>query len=461
MEPLHDNDGQPGKTIHMSDWPGIFFIVLLTLPSSVTTQAETISDVQNSEDLESTGGYATSIKEYERLIEHISLKSGDFSSDLFDPLLSLGRAYAASGNVEQAHDTFDRAQHIAHRNEGVYSPKQFEILEIKTRLALQSGEPLEADRLQRFLFFINRHNFDDLEVLPAYLNIGKWYMETGQYHRSRKVLKEAVALIHESAGVYDLRLLEPLQLIAKSRRLQGSCCTEKLLLEVLDIIENNDNVPLDMQATAYAGLADAYTVSGKSEDAAKFYALASLNVNPTIQQEPRMIAMSRQLDGNRRHNMRVFRPERNLFAGRRTLQRMSLKAQLDAPSQPPQRFILPLNENTYDVKIKDALAPADISEPVLKMVGKPFQFIFAQLKTILPGSLRNQTSLANISIAFEFTVTEAGAIRDIELTKSNAPAKLNRLMKEVLRKTRFRPALVDGQPAIKHNVTLTQSFASN
>ena len=165
MEPLHDNDGQLGKTIHMSDWPGILFIVLLTLPSSVTAQAETISDVQNSEGLESTGGYATSIKEYERLIEHISLKSGDFSSDLFDPLLSLGRAYAASGYVEQAHDTFDRAQHITHRNEGVYSPKQFEILEIKTRLALQAGEPLEADTLQRFLFFINRHNFQDIELL--------------------------------------------------------------------------------------------------------------------------------------------------------------------------------------------------------------------------------------------------------------------------------------------------------
>lgn len=171
--------------------------------------------------------------------------------------------------------------------------------------------------------------------------------------------------------------------------------------------------------------------------------------------------MSRQLDGTRRHNIQMFRPERNLFAGRRSLRRMSVQEQLEAAYQPPQRFVLPLNENTYGVKIKDAMAPTDTSEPVLKMVGKPFQFIFAQLKTILPGSLRNQASLANISIAFEFTVTEAGAIRDIELTKTNAPAKLNRLMKEVLRKTRFRPALVDGQPAIKHNVTLTQSFASN
>ena len=95
------------------------------------------------------------------------------------------------------------------------------------------------------------------------------------------------------------------------------------------------------------------------------------------------------------------------------------------------------------------------------MVGNPFQFTFKQLQTILPSSLRNDADLATLSIELDFTVTETGAIRDIELTKSNAPVKLNRLMKQVLRKTRFRPALVEGQPVITHNVTLTQSFASN
>ena len=445
----------------MNDWPGIIFFVLLALPSTVMAQAEATTGAVNSRVLESTNDDAIRIEEYKQLIARISRKSGDFSADLFEPLLGLGRAYAAIGNVEQAHDTFDRAQHITHRNEGVYSPKQLEILEIKTRLALQSSEPLEADRLQRFLFFINRHNFENLEVLPAYLDIAKWYMETGQYLRARKVLEEAVAIIHESAGVYDLTLLEPLQLIARSRRLQGICCTEKFLFKVLDIIENNDNVPQDIQAAAYAELADAYTVSGKSKDAAKFYSLASLTANTTVSQEPRMIAMSRQLDGTRRHNTQMFRLERNLFAGRRSLRRMSVQEQLEAAYQPPQRFVLPLNENTYGVKIRDARAPTDTSEPVLKMVGNPFQFIFKQLETILPGSLRNEANLANISIALEFTVTGTGGIRDIEVTKSNAPVKLDRLMKEVLRKTRFRPALVDGQPVITHNVTLEQSFASN
>lgn len=418
-------------------------------------------DTLKSEVVPESSDHTIAIEDYERLIKSISRESGEFSADLFEPLIGLGRAYAGIGSVELAHETFNRAQHITHRNEGVYSPKQFEILEIKTRLAMQGGEPLEADGLQRFLFFLNTHNFEDLKVLPAYLNIGKWYMETGQYHRAQKVLQEAVTLIQGSAGEYDLRLLEPLQLIAKSRRLRGVCCTEKYLLQVLEIIENSDNVPQDTRATAYAELADAYTVSGKSKEAAKFYSLASQTMNSDVPQEPRMIAMSKQLDGIRRHNTQMFRPERDLFAGRRPMRRLSLEEQLQAAYQPPQRFVLPLSENTYHVKIKDAMESVSTSEPTQKLVGKPFQFIFRQLKTILPGSLRSEANLANITIALDFTVTETGAIRDIEFTKSNAPVKLNRLMKQAMRKTRFRPALVDGQPVITHNVMLTQSFASN
>ena len=126
-----------------------------------------------------------------------------------------------------------------------------------------------------------------------------------------------------------------------------------------------------------------------------------------------MIAMSKQLDGSRRHNTQMFRPERDLFARRRTMRRMSLEEQLEAANQPPQRFVMPLSENTYDVKIKDAMQSVSTSEPTQKLVGKPFQFIFTQLRTILPGSLRSEANLAHISIALDFTVTETGAIRDI------------------------------------------------
>jgi TonB family protein len=445
----------------MSRWSSITVTILLTLPSLLIAAEESIAGASESRRLEPTGDYIAAIKDYKQQIEHISRKNGEFSADLFEPLLALGQAYTGTGDVELADESFDRAQHIAHRNEGVYSPKQLKILAIKTRLALQKDEPLEADRLKRFVFFINTHNLEGLEVLPAYLDLGQWYTDTGQYYRAQKILKEVVNLIQELAGESDLRLLEPLQMIARTRRLQGVCCSEKYLSQVLDIIENNDNVPQDLRATAYAELADAYTVSGKSKNAAKFYALAIQAASTSLPQEPKLITMSRKLGGARRHDTQMYRTDQHLFAGHHPPRLMSHEEQLEAAYQPPQQFILSLSDNIYDVKIKDAMESMNSSEPTQKMIGTPFQFMFQQLKTILPGSLRNESSLANISIALAFTVTETGSIRNIELTRSNAPVKLNRLMKEVVRKTRFRPALVAGQPVITHNVTLTQSFASN
>jgi hypothetical protein len=95
------------------------------------------------------------------------------------------------------------------------------------------------------------------------------------------------------------------------------------------------------------------------------------------------------------------------------------------------------------------------------MIGKPFQFVLRQIENILPMSMKHEASLANISIGLDFTVTDEGTIRDVEFTMSNAPVKLNRLMEEVIKKARFRPALVDGHPVSTQNVTIIQSFAPN
>ena len=105
--------------------------------------------------------------------------------------------------------------------------------------------------------------------------------------------------------------------------------------------------------------------------------------------------------------------------------------------------------------------PLSNDDPAEKRSAIPYQFLREQLENVLPLSYRNATSMAEISIEASFTVSENGRISDIEFTNSNAPVKLNRLMRKVLRKSRFRPALVAGRPVSEQNVTLTQSFISN
>ena len=441
---------------------GIALFVLLILSSIAMAQNGGIADAPSSGILPATEqDQGAAIDSLESLIESTSEEHGMFAPELIEPLLQLGQAYVRYGDTEQALEALNRAQHITHRNDGVYSPAQGTILQRKTQLALRLEDPLEANKQQKFLFFINTHNFEKLEALPAYLEMAKWYMETGQYHRSRKKLEEAITLIEASAGESDLRLLEPLQLIAKSRRLQGVCCSEKYLSRILDIIENNQDIPADTAASAYAELADAYTISGKFEEAAGFYSLASQHSNTRQHQEPQMIAMSKQLDSRRNDNIKIYRPSNNLLDRYRyqPMDRRALEERLGLSEQPPQQFVLPLTENTYDIRIRDTLESTENTEPSEKLVGDPFQFMFKHIKAVIPRSLYDEVKLASIFISLKFTVTKTGTIRDIELEDSNAPIKLNRLMKQVMKKTRFRPALVDGQPVAKHNVTLTQLFA--
>jgi tetratricopeptide (TPR) repeat protein len=442
----------------MSYWPCIITIFLCSLlPASLAAQ-DTLSIATG---YEVNGDHEAALAAYSLLLDEISSEKGEFAIDLIEPLMGLSRGYIATESPVLAEETLRRAQHIAHRNEGVYSPKQFEAIELMTRIALDSNDPLQADKQQQFLFFLGTHNFDGLEVLPVYIRYSEWFMQTGQYRRARKILEEAIALVLQTSTEQDLRQLEPLRLLAKTRRLQGTCCGEKSLEKALEIISKNDTIAGDLRSEAYFELADAYTLRGKTDEAARFYLLAWQAVNDGTDPAPKMIAMSGKLNAARRRPKKSYRVERDVFAGYNQLRRMSIDEELAPEYQVPQLFLVPLDERGYDIKIRDAMQTVNTQEKTEKMIGTPFQFVLRQIQNLLPRSLKHEASLANISIGLDFTVTDKGTIRDVEFTRSNAPVKLNRLMEEVIKKARFRPALVDGHPVTTQNVSITQSFAPN
>ena len=74
----------------------------------------------------------------------------------------------------------------------------------------------------------------------------------------------------------------------------------------------------------------------------------------------------------------------------------------------------------------------------------------------MPGRLERDK--AELRIDLSFTVEASGDLDDIEIVASNAPVKLNRLMTRALHKVNFRPALLDGMPVARENVTMVQTF---
>ena len=436
----------------------------LSIESVGTLEAEILDAMRLAAEYESVSDHDSALDEYLSLVEVVAEANGEYSAQLLEPLAGLSRTYIAMGYAEEAELSLRRAQHITHRNDGVYSPRQIEFIEMMVDLSLKTGAPLDADKQQQFLFFVSSHHFTGLDGIHAYTGLANWYTATGQYRQAQKLLEEVITLIQAEAGESDLRLLEPLKLISRNRRLQGSCCSERSLKHAIEILDQHNDLPGDMVADVYSELADAYTLYGKEDIAAGLYATSYAALNTGKNQAPKLISMSKKIGSHRFAETKMYRIEQNSFGGYGKMRRMSWDEQLQAEYQPPQIFTVASPGHQYGVKIKDTLemTTADPrSERSETWVGTPFQFISHQLQHILPVTLRDETSLASILIELNFTVSETGLVHDIEFTNSNAPVKLNKLMKNVIKKVRFRPGLVEGQPVITHNVTLSQSFQQN
>ena len=95
-------------------------------PLTPTSVCFTVDDSFSVDD--SFKSWLESVNALSAEIDLISKRDGPFSEKLYEPLLSLAELYVEEGETEDAENTLRRAQNITHRNEGVYSPKQLEVI---------------------------------------------------------------------------------------------------------------------------------------------------------------------------------------------------------------------------------------------------------------------------------------------------------------------------------------------
>jgi tetratricopeptide (TPR) repeat protein len=370
---------------------------------------------------------------YLELLKLIEERDGPYSDELIEPLTGLGRVNLEQARYEEAEPLFRRAQHLSHRAEGVHTPRQKEIIDLLTRIHMELDQPLEADRQQSFSLYISEklNGKDSTALLPALYKIAEWYLETGQFSRSRKMYEKAADIIKAHDGDQDVKLVEALRGIARTRQLQGICCSHRPLLEVLNILKaQGDTQPVAM-AHAMAELADGYSISKKGPQALELYRQAWL----TLQNEP---------EGDRRENL-FHRPEQIAMS---KIERYPT----------PQVFTIAPFQKKYRHHISDPTTDFDPSQKTRQVIGVPVQFLYEQLKQILPSALHDPETLAQLFIELEFTVREDGNVVDIVIAATNAPNKLIRTMKQAMSKSRFRPRVQEGVPIETKNVQLTQVF---
>lgn len=414
------------------------FTISLFLCLAVPTTADDRSDIE-------------AIAELTVNIESLKLQAGPFSLDLFTPLMELARLQLDFGQKEEAIDTLQRAQNIAHRNEGVYSPKQLPIIALLINLVMDEGKYQDANRYKRFAFFVSTHFYDDKshEVLNAYAELADWYMNTGQSRRASNLIKDAKELV-ESTGQNPIRFNI---LDNHAMRLGENCCNPKKLITAL--AERSGETTPETLSTAYLEIADSLILGGKARRANDYFKLAN-EISP-LDSPARPIAFRRSLKAPLSAQSKSYYVVRNMpLSTQERLRRMTQQEQLKTLSLEPQWFQFDPEAKHQGFETRDLGETYAREKRTYAMVGHPILFSEDQLDQLLP--LRWENNKEELSITMSFTVTETGDLQDVEIVESNAPSRLNRLITQALRRTYYRPALEAGKPITSEEITLVQTF---
>jgi len=227
------------------------------------------------------------------LTEALAMLGADstpFSPHLFNAIIARGIAAYQLDDFEQAREDFHWGQNILHRNEGVLTFSQAEILNWLTRVHLSDKELFKADTLQRFLLRVTEEHFEDNhETLTAIKqNVAEYLgqraslispledeparaLRQAMFAESLTLLEELIQTLEQRAGLTSIELINPLRALARIRQLQGTGfrLAEGPLERVLDILRSQETLDNEDLAQAWLDLGDGRVLSGNpsSQDA--------------------------------------------------------------------------------------------------------------------------------------------------------------------------------------------------
>lgn len=162
--------------------------------------------------------YDAAILNYEAAIGIVERIDDRLSKDLVNPLRGLGAAHLASGRPDLARDTFDRAIHISHVNDGPHNLEQIETLESLAETYMAVQELDEAVDVQKRIYYLQARNIDpdSLDILPALRTRAAWQHRMQLFDQERFTWRRIISIIEDREGKDSLDLIEPLTELGNS-----------------------------------------------------------------------------------------------------------------------------------------------------------------------------------------------------------------------------------------------------
>jgi hypothetical protein len=221
--------------------------------------------------------FAASIGIIERIDDRLS-------AALINPLQGLAATQAANGRPALARQSYQRAVHISHVNEGPHNKQQIETLASIAELHVSMGDFKEAIGIQENIYAIEARKIDpkSLDIIPALENKAKWQHRLHLYSDERVTRRKIIDVIEDHEGKESLALISPLTNLGKSYLFQTasqydyqanvSASSGEIYLRRANQIarKNPDSDWLVVEDTLLT-LGDYYILSGRPNRASKIY----------------------------------------------------------------------------------------------------------------------------------------------------------------------------------------------
>jgi len=229
------------------------------------------------ESYESAAQYVLAARAYEDAIEIAQSKRGVFDMAMIEPLLGLGRVLSARGEYESAVSSLMRAKDITHRNLGIFNAEQAPIVGELTESYVGLGEVRQATREQRFLFGAREKQLgaDNPDLVPALQEWATWNARIQRFPDARRIFYRAIEILENAYGPNDLRIVETLNMIARSFYMNADSTYPRegaqALRRAVAIYESQEFVDQADLMRARTKLADWYMISGSRSRAVDAY----------------------------------------------------------------------------------------------------------------------------------------------------------------------------------------------
>ena len=349
----------------------------------------------------SNGQFGAAIQNFTSAVEIIESAEDDrLNNALINPLKGLGAAQLSSGRPDQAQQTFTRAAHITHVNDGPHNLGQIEILESIAETHIRMGDTKTArDILDRIhIINVKYYEKDPLGLLPSLMNRASWQHRAGYYAEERASYRRAIRIIEATSGKEDPMLVEPLRRLGESFYF----------------------VDLTMATPQQQGLIS----SGEMY----------------FKRAARIAQKSEDMDWRESTKSRIALGDYYTFIEAQNRSRSIYRETWDFLSTDEER-----------IAYRDTLfsGPVPIREEPLPLVSGDANIGAADSDDIKTGK-----------IVVSYSVSTRGRVKDIRTEA--IPPEFTTLQKMVHREVRrrvFRPKIVDGAPVMAHNMVFEHEFS--